>query len=136
MTDHGDIDTFVYRANIVDVIDGDTLTCALDLGFGIYMIRHVRLLDVDTAEVHFVSHESDEYMRGMKHKEFTQEWVLSAMAEEDENEPIHDSWPFYVETDHDQKGSYSRILGTVWADAHDTSLNQALLDEFDDVEAY
>ena len=42
---------YVYKCEIVKVIDGDTLDVLIDLGFNIKMKERVRLLGVDTPEV-------------------------------------------------------------------------------------
>ena len=35
---------------IINVVDGDTVDCRIDLGFGVYVLRRIRLLDIDTPE--------------------------------------------------------------------------------------
>jgi micrococcal nuclease len=39
-----------YRATVVDVVDGDTLTLDIDLGFSVTVRERVRLYGVDTKE--------------------------------------------------------------------------------------
>lgn len=129
---------FVYRAQVDHVVDGDTLDCTFDLGFELYSTLRVRLLGIDTRELSFVSHSSEEYTRGMVHKEYAARWAREA-AESSGRE-----WPFVVKTELDQRGKYGRVLGYVFPRVTEPqslvrpeqSLNEALLAAFDDVEVY
>lgn len=42
---------FEYQATAINVVDGDTLDVAIDLGFRIGVIQRVRLYGIDTPEV-------------------------------------------------------------------------------------
>lgn len=42
---------YEYKAKVVNVVDGDTVDCLIDLGFNISHTVRVRLLDVDTPEM-------------------------------------------------------------------------------------
>ena len=103
-----------YPAELVRVIDGDTLVFSLDLNFGLKKIVEVRLLGVDTAETYGVDHDSVEYETGMKHKRFVEEWLSDA-----------DSLRVRV----DEKGKYGRWLGEVFNEDKE-SLNDKLLEKF------
>lgn len=118
---------FMFDARLLDVIDGDTLDMQLDLGFGIYHDQRLRLQAVDTAEIHFVAHDSDEYRQGMEHKAFVEDW-LSAAADGDE-------WPFVVLTREFSRGDYGRALAYVFRKTDDAELNDALRNEFGDAVA-
>ena len=39
-----------YKAEHLRVVDGDTLDCQIDLGFGVFVKKRVRLYGIDTAE--------------------------------------------------------------------------------------
>lgn len=131
-------DPFVYRAQLQreppednPIVDGDTIWFRMDKGFYDYHITNVRLRTVDTREISFVSHDSEEYERGMAHKHFVEDWLAEAI------EQSPDRWPFILKTYlGDQRGSYGRVLAEVHAKAHRLSLADALLKEFDDVEVY
>lgn len=125
-----DYQPFVYQAKLVNIVDGDTFDYRLDLGFDINFGVRVRLLGVDTREIHFPS--SDEgYERGMVHKGFSETW-------HQEGRERHDGeWPFLVATVYDRSGKYGRLLAVPFRKSdREVSLNQALLDEFDDVEEF
>lgn len=121
---------FVYRAQVIDVIDGDTLDMRLDLGFNTYVERRVRLQDADAREIHFVAHDTDEYERGRVHTEFAADWVTTARTQAHES---GSEWPFVVKTDYDQSGRFDRTLGRVYSRASETDLGSELLTSFDDV---
>lgn len=133
---------FVYRAHVgrsfgdeaEPVVDGDTIWFRIDKGFYDFHVTDVRLLTVDTREISFVSHDSEEYERGMKHREFVVDWLEQAEA-------VHDGdWPFLLKTRlGEQSGTYGRVLAEVWGRSVSTrerNLADALLAEFDDVEVY
>jgi endonuclease YncB( thermonuclease family) len=104
-----------YPAELVRVVDGDTLVFSLDLNFGLKKIAEIRLLGVDTAETYGVSHDSMEYQTGMKHKKFVEEWLNEADS-------------LKVRTD--EQGKYGRWLGEVF-NGEGQSLNDLLVEEFD-----
>jgi len=68
MSDNADYWTF--RGRVIEVIDGDTLDCEVDLGFRAQKQIRVRLADVDTDEIFGVEDTSTEYERGIKQKEW------------------------------------------------------------------
>ena len=41
---------FEYPAELVRIVDGDTLDAEIDLGFGVYVKKRVRLFGIDTWE--------------------------------------------------------------------------------------
>jgi micrococcal nuclease len=69
---------YEYRAELVRVIDGDTVDLEVDLGFHLRQTIRVRLKDVDTPEIHGVKHNSDEYAAGLKAKQFVENWFKGA----------------------------------------------------------
>lgn len=111
-----------HRVAVDRVVDGDTLDVRCDLGFGVHRTVRVRLLDVDTAEIHTVPQTSDEYERGQEHAQFVREWVAAADGE----------WPFRLTTERDT-GFYCRYVGVLVRKRDGTSLSGALHAEFDDV---
>ena len=42
---------YTYKAKVVSVYDGDTITCLLDLGFNIHVKEKFRLYGIDTPEI-------------------------------------------------------------------------------------
>ena len=121
------MDLWQYRANIERVVDGDTLDLQIDLGFGIFLTgdeARVRLLDIDTAEIHGVAKDSDEYRAGTQHKSFVETWV---------EQSGDGDWPFLVETrKDDERGKYGRWLATIIRRHDGHILNDDLVAEFGD----
>lgn len=120
---------FTYQAKVNEVTDGDTLVCTFDLGFNVNKAdTKIRLLDVDTHEIHFVSHSSEEYKRGIEETEFVREWLNDA------RKSTETDWPFIVDTvKGDNTGKYGRYLAYVYRVDSMDCLNDAILEEFDDV---
>lgn len=42
---------YEYKANITRVVDGDTVDATVDLGFGIFTILRLRLMEINTEEL-------------------------------------------------------------------------------------
>tara|TARA_Y100001937_G_C7028040_1_gene288743 strand:- start:294 stop:644 length:351 start_codon:yes stop_codon:yes gene_type:complete len=42
---------YTYKAKVLSVYDGDTITCLLDLGFNIHVKEKFRLYGIDTPEI-------------------------------------------------------------------------------------
>ncbi len=91
--------SYVYRAELVRVIDGDTVVMHIDLGFGVWMHNQsLRLLDVEAPEV-----------RGPE-KEDGLRWAAKLRA------LLADRSEIVVQTVKDKKEKYGRYLAVVWAD--------------------
>ena len=41
---------YYYQAEVVNIVDGDTIDAKVDLGFNTFVIKRFRVLDLDTAE--------------------------------------------------------------------------------------
>jgi len=115
-------DLYVYRARVVDVIDGDTVDLEVELGFRTKMHVRMRVAGVDTGEVFFVEEESDEFEKGQIHKAFTADYLY-----DEEGNPHDLLFESYEE------GYYGRWVGDVIRDGAEDSLSEALIDEFPDV---
>jgi len=115
-------DLYVYRARVVEVIDGDTVDLEVELGFRTKMHVRMRVAGVDTGEVFFVEEESDEFEKGQIHKAFTADYLY-----DEEGNPHDLLFESYEE------GYYGRWVGDVIRDGAEDSLSEALIDEFPDV---
>jgi micrococcal nuclease len=58
--------SYVYRAQVVRVIDGDTIVADVDVGFDMAIRKHLRLLRVDTSELNSPIEEDREHARMAK----------------------------------------------------------------------
>lgn len=114
---------WTYQAQPKRVVDGDTIEVTVDMGFQIRRDITLRLAGVDTAEIHFVDQDTDEYRRGQTHRDFVVDWL-----------PDDGDWPLLVETE--KSGKYGRYLATVTRQADDAVLNDDLIETFGDSVVY
>ena len=86
---------YEYRANIVRVVDGDTVDVDIDLGFGVWLHKQrVRLYGIDSPESR--TRDLDEKKYGLMAKEFLKKELADGAV---------------LKTRLDGKGKYGRILG-------------------------
>ena len=67
---------YEYKCKVNRVIDGDSLDCSIDLGFGIMFNSKVRLYGIDTPESR--TRDEDEKIRGLLAKEYLINKITSA----------------------------------------------------------
>ena len=99
---------YTYRAKIISVYDGDTVTALVDLGFGITNKIKIRLKGINTPEI-----RGSERPRGLVSRDFLRKKVL--------NKDV------IVETFKDKKGKYGRYIGTLWLD--EENVNELLVEQ-------
>lgn len=104
---------WVYRAKPDRVIDGDTICCVIDCGFGLWLHdgqegAHLRLLGVDTPE----RRESN----WSEARAFTMAWLTEA-----NDRP----WPLRVVTE--RADNFGRYLATIYRESDGRCLNDDLL---------
>ena len=116
-------DLWVVPARLVSVVDGDTIDVSADLGFFVSKQLRIRLLGVDTSEIFGVDKESDTYKEGIKHKQFTTDWLAAARSEDTSEYPLE-----LLVTK--EKGYYGRWLADVRRKSDDHSLVGDLIAEF------
>lgn len=107
---------YKYNAQVLRVVDGDTLDLDVDLGFKVHVNIRVRLTNIDTPEIYGVKHESEEYKKGIEASEYTQDWVNQ-----------HGSTGVVVETLKDRTGKYGRWLATIYSGDESKCLNEDLV---------
>ncbi len=102
---------YVYRAQVLSVYDGDTITVMIDLGLSIKVKASCRLLGIDTPEIRTKSasekklaYEARDRLRGMV---LDKEVTLHSVVKPDK---------------------YGRLTVKVWSDEHGY-VNGVLLDE-------
>jgi micrococcal nuclease len=103
---------FTYKAELLRVVDGDTVDLKVDLGFDIFIHMRFRLFGVDTPEIRTKDLKEKEW--GLRAKEF----VVQTFAENG-NKCI-------VNTQKDAKEKYGRYLATIVF--RDKSLNDMLVE--------
>jgi len=112
---------YEYRAELVGIVDGDTLDLIIDLGFRTYVRDRVRLYGIDTPETYGVKKESEEYAAGMAAKLRVEE-LLSLGADS----------VLKIVTYKDRKGKYGRWLIDLFVtlpNGDEIHVNQQLIEE-------
>lgn len=99
---------YTYKANVINVVDGDTVDASISLGFDIAQTMRLRLSDVNTPE------------RGQPGYAMAKQRVASWVSAN----PV-----CIVTTQKDRREKYGRYLATLTPLAGGLSLNQILLDE-------
>jgi len=106
-----------YRAEVIDVYDGDTVTVDVDLGLCIWVRRQkIRLYGIDAPEL-----RGEDRGIGIK----VRDWLRNRIA----NKRI------VLETIKDEKGKFGRWLGKIWIDGvcvNDEMLELGLVKEYGD----
>ena len=107
---------YEYNATVTEVVDGDTIVIDIDLGFDVvFTAQKVRLLGVDTPESRTINLK--EKALGLEVKEKLKKELAAA-----KDVVIKTEKP-------DSSEKYGRILGWVFLDGSDVSLNQKLINE-------
>ncbi|WP_452221378.1 thermonuclease family protein [Lacinutrix salivirga] len=96
-----------YKAKIISVYDGDTVTAIVDLGFLHSQEMKLRLLGIDTPEM-----RGPEKVEGKKVRDILREMILDKEVE--------------IHTYKDKQGKYGRYLASIVLDGLD--VNQWLVD--------
>ncbi len=111
---------YKYKAELVRVVDGDTVVLNVDLGFEIFFKMYVRLAEIDTPEIYGVKKESEEYKKGQEAKKFVEEWFAN------------NSNQCLIKSDKDDTGKYGRYLVHIFPPASGfdaLSLNTTLVQD-------
>ena len=111
-----DKDPYVYRIKSVGkVVDGDTIDADIDLGFDISLTKRIRLAGIDTPE----SRTTDAYEKklGLEVKEW-----LKKRLEGAKDILIKTELP-------DSTEKYGRIIGHLYINGEETSLNNQMISE-------
>jgi micrococcal nuclease len=107
---------YEYRVKKVHkVVDGDTIDVDIDLGFSVSFFSRVRLAGIDTPESRTT--DAKEKALGLEVKEKIKKELAAA-----KDVVIKTEKP-------DSSEKYGRILGWVFLDGSDVSLNQKLINE-------
>jgi micrococcal nuclease len=101
--------------NLSKVVDGDTIDVDIDLGFDISFSSRVRLAGIDTPE----SRTADKA-----------EKVLGLEAKEYLKSKFKDAKSIVIKTEKmDSSEKYGRILGWIFVDGQDVSVNQQMIND-------
>lgn len=106
-----------YRVREVRVVDGDTIDCVIDLGFGIGLDERVRLYGINAPETR--TRDADEKQRGIRAKQRAE--AFFALAED----PVLHSREFRGEA----RGKFGRVLGDFTVNGEPCTLAETLVHE-------
>ena len=108
------METHVYRAKVLRIIDGDTIDVDLDLGFTVWMRKQrIRLAGIDTPESR--TRNKEEKKRGLLSKAKLKELCPTGST-------------IKVKTELDkERGKFGRVLGTLIT-MDDLNINQHLVE--------
>ena len=107
---------YEYRVKKVNkIVDGDTIDVDIDLGFAVSFTQRVRLAGIDTPESRTT--DAKEKALGLEVKEKLKKEIAAAKD-------------IVIKTEKpDSSEKYGRILGWLFLDGSDVSLNQKLINE-------
>ena len=107
-------DPYIYRIKeIYKVIDGDTIDASIDLGFGIYLTKRIRLAGIDTPESR--TRNLEEKALGLESKEWLKKTLEGAKD-------------ILIKTElPDSTEKYGRIIGHLFINGQETSLNNQMI---------
>jgi micrococcal nuclease len=104
-----------YVKKVSKVVDGDTIDVDIDLGFDISFSSRVRLAGIDTPE----SRTTDKMEKtlGLESKDYLKKAIDASKTIVIKTEKM------------DSSEKYGRILGWVFLDGSDVSINQKMIDD-------
>ena len=102
-----------YNVTVTRVVDGDTVDVDIDLGFGMtYKKQRVRMMGIDTPESR--TRDLEEKFYGKQSKYF-----LEGLLKDKKVQLLS----------HD-KGKFGRILGELFIEKNEVSINQQMIDNY------
>ena len=106
---------YEYSAEVLRVVDGDTVDVLIDCGFSTFRKERVRLHGIDAPESR--TRDKEEKVRGLAAKARLQELIKNT------------SKKVTIKTELDKKGKYGRILGVIWDKEKKKNFNKMLVSE-------
>lgn len=94
---------YEYRAKIIEVYDGDTVTSVTDCGFDIHFTMQLRLFGINTPEV-----RGDQKEAGTKSRDALRKLILGKDVK--------------IKTYKDKKEKYGRYLADIFIDVNGTEI--------------
>jgi micrococcal nuclease len=109
-------DPYIYRIkSITKVVDGDTIDADIDLGFDISLTKRIRLAGIDSPESR--TRDLEEKKLGLE----TKEWLKNR---------LQFAKDIIIKTElPDSTEKYGRILGHLFINGEETSLNNQMITE-------
>lgn len=90
------MDTYIYNAYVENIYDGDTITCTIDCGFGVFLKKQkIRLYELNAPEIRGETREDGIISRDALRNKILQKNII-------------------LKTIKDKKGKYGRYLGIIY----------------------
>ena len=87
---------YIYKASIESIYDGDTITCTVDCGFGVKLIKQkIRLYGINCPEM-----RGENRVKGKESRDAIREKLMGKQI--------------FLKTLKDKKGKYGRYLGIIY----------------------
>ena len=102
---------FIYAANLIKIIDGDTIDAEIDLGFSTFVKKRIRFLGIDAPETR--TRDLEEKQAGLKAKSRVEALFDASNG-------------MFVLRSHGV-GKYGRVLGEIFIDK--VNINNLLIEE-------
>jgi micrococcal nuclease len=106
---------YEYNAQVLRVVDGDTVDVLIDCGFSTFRKERVRLYGINAPESR--TRDIKEKRRGLAAKERLDQLIANTEGK------------IVLKTELDKKGKYGRILGVIWDEAKRKNFNNMLVAE-------
>jgi len=91
---------YTYKAHVLDVYDGDTITVAIDLGMDIYKKTKIRFYGINAPELDGSRLSDKEKAEARRSKNYVYRKISSK--------------EIYIQTVKDKTEKYGRYLGIIW----------------------
>ena len=106
---------YTYHAEVLKVVDGDTVDVLIDVGFSTFRKERVRLYGINTPETR--TKDLKEKARGLAAKDYLKKRIADYKGK------------IIIKTELDNKGKFGRILGVLYSPDSEINLNEELLQE-------
>ena len=106
---------YEYSAQVLRVVDGDTVDVLIDCGFSTFRKERVRLYGINAPESR--TRDKEEKIRGLAAKERLDELINNTEGS------------VVIKTELDKKGKFGRIFGVIWDKSKKKNFNNMLVSE-------
>lgn len=106
----------IYKAELIKIIDGDTLDFKVFFGLGFFCNARIRLINIDAPEIFHVKKTDLEFLKGNIAKLDVKNWFYDSLP------------PYFINAEH--RDLYGRWLGEVWKNVNEQSLNDYLIGRY------
>ena len=101
---------YEYSAEVLRIVDGDTVDVLIDCGFSTFRKERVRLYGINAPESR--TRDKEEKVRGLAAKARLEELINLTSSK------------IVIKTELDKKGKYGRILGVLWDEDKKKNFNR------------